>query len=98
LEADRPLATPSANGPLIDSTDAFIAHETMEAVTDPLLDSWINLSSQLWLGNEVADECQFVSWTLNAQTFLSVTLGSHVDALQSIHSNADHACVTEPKR
>jgi hypothetical protein len=90
--------SPTPNGRLVDSTDSALAHETIETITDPLLDGWKNLSSQLWLGYEIADECQFVSYTPLGLTAPTSTIGAHTYAVQSIYSNADHACVTEPKR
>jgi hypothetical protein len=94
----------TANGPLIDSTDTALEHETFEAITDSegVGSAWDNENTYVsqFVDTEIADECQFVnvdlstgSITEDVPTFL---IGPHLYTVQSMYSNAAHACVTRP--
>jgi hypothetical protein len=90
----------SINGSLVDSADNVIGHESIETITDPDGNAWLNTESQLLGGLEIADECLYNGYDANGSydgikvpTFL---IGRHRYAMQTIWSNAQHACSSEP--
>jgi hypothetical protein len=88
----------SPNGPLIDSTDNVLNHESFETITDPDITAWINSTSIAMYGDEVADECEFVTFVGETGYFdpPSFAIYAHKYAVQSIYSNSVHACGTAP--
>jgi len=85
-------APPNPNSLLIDSTNSVLAHETIETITDPDIDSWISNSSLLSSGAEIADLCEPLG---NASfQFLdpTLTLNGHKYEVQLMYSNFYHAC------
>lgn len=88
------------NGMLADSADNVLSHETFETITDPDGASWWNYSAVVLFGDEIGDECEFVTFIgpngdayFNPPTF---NVGGHVYAVQSEYSNDAHACTTTP--
>jgi len=63
--------SPNSN-PAADAMTSVIAHELVEAVSDPLLNAWFDAA-----GNENADKC---AWTFGATTLLN---GSHYNMIAS---------------
>jgi len=75
------LNVPKGTNRTDNSTASVLAHESIEAFTDPLPGSgWINFTD----GQEIGDECQ---------AFSAVeTLGSAKYYIQKMYSNSVHAC------
>jgi hypothetical protein len=89
------VAPPNPNSQLIDSTNSTLSHELIEAITDPDLDAWFNLSSLDLAGAEIADECQ--PWAYNNGSIVpTFRIGSHLYEVQLEYSNTYHACINVP--
>jgi len=91
------------NGQLIDSTNSTLSHELIETITDPDGDAWFNFTNNSLAGQEIADECQFISILQVSPTSFAVfgdptsfTVGKHVYAAQPEYNNHDHACGVAP--
>lgn len=91
------------NGQLIDSTNSNLSHELVETITDPDGDAWFNFTTNSLAGQEIADECQFISILQVSPTSFAVfndptvfTIGKHVYATQPEYNNHDHACGVAP--
>lgn len=84
------------NGQLADSTNNVLSHETFETITDPLGTAWWNSSDVGMYGEEIGDECEFLTFTATASYFdpSLVFLGRKLYAVQPEYSNALHACTT----
>ncbi|HJZ64247.1 MAG TPA: hypothetical protein VKD70_08015 [Candidatus Acidoferrum sp.] len=87
------------NGQLIDSTNSNLSHELIETITDPDGDAWFNFTTNSLAGQEIADECQFLSIIQVSPTSFAVfndptvfTVGKHLYATQPEYNNLDHAC------
>ena len=82
------------NGQLADSTDDVLSHEAFEAITDPDGDAWWNMIDNGLFGQEIADECSFVTFTpTNAYGDPSdIRLNGKPYAIQPEYSNAGHVC------
>lgn len=82
------------NGQLADSTNSTLSHELIETITDPDGNAWFNISDDVLLGEEIADECAFVFFTpTNAfgDPFV-FRIGGKPYATQPEYSNELHAC------
>ncbi len=82
------------NGMLVDSTDNVLNHETFETITDPDGTAWINTTAIVLYGDEVGDECEYVTFVgqnayFNPPIF---KIGEHPYAVQSIYTNDVHGC------
>jgi hypothetical protein len=91
------------NGQLIDSTNSILSHELIETITDPDGDAWFNFTSAPFAGQEIGDECVFISVLQVSPTTFAVfsdptvfTIGKHVYATQPEYNNHDHACGVAP--
>lgn len=86
------------NGMLVDSTDNVLNHESFETITDPDGTAWINTSALVMYGDEVGDECEFVTF-VGASAYFNPPIfrvNGTPYGVQSIYSNALHACGTGP--
>lgn len=82
------------NGLLVDSTASVLSHETFETITDPDGDAWWNTASLAMEGDEIADECEFV--TAAAFDVPTFTLNGKRYGVQREYNNARHACTEAP--
>ena len=82
----------SPNGdPPVDAMISVIAHELSEAVTDPLINAWLDAN-----GQEIGDKCAWNFGTTFAApngSTANVVLGGFDFLIQQEFSNADDACV-----
>jgi hypothetical protein len=86
----------TANGTLTDSTNNVLSHELIEAITDPDLDAWWNSLDNGLFGEEIGDECSFLSFT-SSGAFLgfdpsTIKVQGHQYALQPEYDNSAHGC------
>lgn len=83
------------NGQLVDSTNNVLSHELIETITDPDGTAWWNSTNNGLFGEEIADECSFLTpdFFFDPTTF---QVSSHVYATQPEYSNQDHACAIRP--
>lgn len=90
----------SPNGQLTDSTDSVLSHESIETITDPDGDAWINFSQLLMFGEEIGDECEFITFVGKNQTAYfnppTFKINGTPYRVQSEYSNTVHACGTAP--
>jgi hypothetical protein len=88
------------NGTLVDTVDDTLDHETIESITDPDGDAWTNEGSAPYLGLEIADECAFFSYDASQNIYYTQApvflIGRHTYAVQTVYSNAQHACSSAP--
>ncbi len=86
----------SPNGPLVDSTNSILSHETFETISDPDGTAWWNSDSNTLYGSEIADECSFIIFYPTAGYFNPSLwrVGDHVYATQPEYSNEGHTCTT----
>ena len=83
------------NGQLVDSTNDTLSHETIEAITDPDGDAWWNSVGLGMLGQEIGDECIFI--TPDGFAIPNIfTVDGKKYATQPEYSNEDHGCVIAP--
>ena len=85
------------NGMLVDSTNDVLSHEMIESITDPDGTAWWNGTSNALYGQEVADECSFVTF-VNHNGYGDpslVVLNGKMYAIQPEYSNSARACVTQ---
>ena len=82
------------NGQLADSTNDTLSHEAVEAITDPDGDAWWNMLDNGLFGQEIGDECQFITFTpTNVYGDPSdIRLNGKSYAIQPEYSNAGHVC------
>ena len=88
------------NGQLADSTDSVLSHETIEAITDPDGTAWWNSADNGLFGEEIGDECSFLTFDANGN-FLNfndefVSLNGHPYLIQPEYNNNQHACTAGP--
>ena len=88
------VAPGSPNGRLADSTNNVLSHELIEAITDPDGDAWWNTASNALYGNEIADECSFV--TVGGFDPSVFNIGGKRYAVQPEYNNSSHACTVQP--
>lgn len=86
------------NGQLVDSTNNVLSHELIEAITDPDGTAWTNTLDNGLYGEEIGDECSFLTVVGGLFYFdpTTVTLNVHQYAIQPEYSNAGHACIALP--
>lgn len=85
------------NGPLVDSTNNVLSHETFETITDPDGTAWWNSADNGLYGQEIGDECSFLfGFPVTAFDPSNVTLNERNYAIQTEANNARHACTTAP--
>lgn len=91
------------NGELEDTTNYGVGHETIEAISDPDGNGWLNFLSLSLYHSEVADECVLFApgqGTGNDFYFYYepslVRLNGKRYAVNPGYSNAAHACATRP--
>jgi hypothetical protein len=90
------------NGQLVDSTNDTLSHETFETITDPDGTAWWNVPNLSLNGQEIGDECVFLTFIPSGNNLLvysdpsNVTLNGNRYAIQPEYNNADHACTTKP--
>ena len=88
--------TGTANNQAEDSQNAFVAHETFEAITDPDSDSWYVLTFDSLFGEETADLCQQSAQYPDGYYYgqaKNIELNGRWYTVPGIYSNRDHACV-----
>ena len=82
------------NGSLVDSTNSVLSHELFETITDPDGTAWWNSTDNGMYGEEIADECSFV--TFISPNFYFDPFVYEIDeklfATQPEYSNALHGC------
>ena len=73
-------------------------HETMEAISDPMVTAWYDSKDKVSGGGEIADKCAWggAAWG-GHDPFGDITLKTGSFAMQSIWSNAAGACVMSGK-
>jgi len=73
-------------------------HETMEAITDPMVTAWYDGKDKVSGGGEIADKCAWggAAWG-GHDPFGDITLKTGKFAMQSLWSNAAGACVMSGK-
>ncbi|MBV8453997.1 MAG: hypothetical protein JOZ29_17245 [Deltaproteobacteria bacterium] len=88
-------APPTVNSFLADSTDITLGHETFEAISDPDINAWVDLSSLPLFGDEIGDICEGIAPN---RFFVVPTLviNGHKYKSQLIYSNHYHACAGAP--
>lgn len=91
------------NGPLVDSTDNTLSHETFETITDPDGTAWFNFTALVLAGAEIGDECSFFvlipTGPKTARAFFDPsisTIGFHRYGVQPEYTNNEHACASNP--
>jgi len=86
------------NGPLVDSTNNVLSHETFETITDPDGNAWWNLLDNGLYGEEIGDECAFLAIVGNSLLFDPSLFRAEgkVFAAQPEYDNSAHACSTGP--
>jgi hypothetical protein len=86
------------NGPVVDSTNNVLSHETFETITDPDGTAWWNSLDNGLYGQEIGDECSFLVFIAPHTYFdpSDVTLNGRSYAIQPEADNAQHACSTTP--
>lgn len=84
------------NGQLADSTNNVLSHETFETITDPDGTAWWNRLDNGIFGEEIGDECSFLTFTPTHVYFdpSLVNLNGKPYAAQPEYSNLGHACKT----
>lgn len=85
-------ATPTPNGPLVDSTASVLSHETFETITDPDGNAWWSDVSLIEFGAEIGDVCEPIG-NSNAQFLDPVfVVGGKNYKIQLEYSNKFHGC------
>jgi hypothetical protein len=90
------------NGTLIDSTNNVLSHELIETITDPDGIGWRDITSGGMFGQEIGDECVFVSF-INGDVFTGIpvtdpaiiSVEGRKYALQPEYNNRAKACTAE---
>ncbi|MGC1451379.1 MAG: hypothetical protein WA830_15220 [Candidatus Sulfotelmatobacter sp.] len=85
------------NGQLTDSTNNILSHETFETITDPDGTAWWNVLDNGLYGQEIGDECSFITFTPTGVYFdpSLVSLNGKSYAAQPEYSNRGHGCKTK---
>lgn len=87
--------TGTANNQVEDSQNAFVAHETFEAITDPDADSWYVLTLDSLYGYEVADLCQAAALFPDGFYYgmaQNIQLNGRWYTVPGMYSNRNHGC------
>lgn len=82
------------NGQLADSTNNVLSHETFETITDPRGNAWWNSLNTGMYGEEIGDECAFVTANGAYWNPSLVRLNHKEYATQPEYSNSQNACST----
>ena len=90
----------SPNGPVVDSTNNVLSHETFETITDPDGTAWWNEAAYSLYGSEIGDECAFIFFNSTGGGFNpSLWHANHHEyATQPEYSNEGHVCTTSNER
>ena len=83
------------NGQLIDSTNDVLSHELNETITDPDGTAWWNTQSGALYGQEIGDECFFLTFTYYPEVFsvpFVYSMNGSLFATQPEYSNQVHGC------
>jgi hypothetical protein len=84
------------NGQLADSTYSALSHETIEAITDPDGLGWWNTENGGMFGEEIGDECVFLTFDSNGNFLYFdddfVSLNGAPYLIQPEYNNHAHAC------
>jgi hypothetical protein len=85
------------NGQLTDSTNNVLSHELTETITDPDGDAWWNLLDNGLYGQEIGDECSFITFTPTNVYFdpSNVVLNGRPYSIQPEYSNKGHTCAVD---
>jgi hypothetical protein len=92
------VAAPYPNGPVTDSTNSALSHETFDTITDPdPFEGWVNHTSLALETKEIADECEPLLQDLT-DSFLDpiFPINGKNYKVQLEYSNTYHACVSFP--
>ena len=95
------------NGPLVDSTNNTLSHETIETITDPDGTAWWNELNNALFQDEIADECSFLVFSPPPPALpgpqssvyfdpSTVELNGVPYLVQPEYANATHRCTTAP--
>jgi hypothetical protein len=91
------VAAPNPNGPVTDSTNSVLSHESFETITDPdPASGWTNLTSLAVEGSEIGDECQPLANSAGAALDPTFAINGKSYEVQLEYSNFYHACVSFP--
>jgi hypothetical protein len=84
----------SPNGMLIDSTNDVLSHELIETITDPDGGSWWDSTSGGMFGEEIGDECVFVTFVggIPYSDPAIISVDGRRYALQPEYDNSARAC------
>jgi hypothetical protein len=90
------------NGQLVDSTNDVLSHELIETITDPDGRSWVDVTSGGMLGQEIGDECVFLT-SLGLDPFTNplysdpaiIEVEGRKYAIQPEYNNRAQACTAE---
>jgi len=82
------------NGVLADSTNSVLSHEVFETITDPRGNAWWNSINNGIFGEEIGDECSFLTFTATNVYFdpSNVVLNGKLYSVQPEYSNVGHVC------
>lgn len=81
------------NGRLIDSTNDVLSHETIETITDPDGDGWWQYYGGGMVGEEIGDECVFLSRIGDhSSTPFVYRMEDRLYATQPEYDNSAHGC------
>jgi hypothetical protein len=87
------VGQPSPNGAEVDSQASVLSHEMIETITDPDGTAWWNTVSLDLFGDEIADECQNLTFV-----YQTPWINGTQYEIQPLYSNAVHACTYQPSR
>jgi hypothetical protein len=92
------VLTGTPNGQLVDSEANILSHEVFETITDPFGDAWWNAYNLGSRGEEIGDECAFVTPpTTTAPGYFNPSVFNVHGVpfgIQLEYSNARHGCVS----
>ena len=82
------------NGQLVDSTNNVLAHELFETITDPDISAWLNSTLNALYGEEIGDECSFITFTTTNAYFdpFVFEMNGRPYATQPMYSNQLRGC------
>jgi hypothetical protein len=99
LDAGANCGEGYVNSPgIYDGFSLAAGHETMEAITDPMVTAWYDAKDKVSGGGEIADKFAWggAAWG-GHDPFGDITLKTGKFAMQSLWSNAANACVMSGK-
>ncbi|KAA6465209.1 hypothetical protein DYQ86_04490 [Acidobacteria bacterium AB60] len=86
----------TANNQVTDSENANLAHETLETITDPDVNSWYVATLDILYGQEAADLCHQSALYPDGYYYgqaKNIQLNGNWYTVPGMYSNRDHACV-----